>query len=113
MIHQTKWQKMELLLSLQMLLSMQMATKHYRFYQNSTTTITSTAGNITKIEFTCDIDKKGKYGSNGFDGTEGYTFTEDKKEGTWVGNATSVQFAAKYQVRASKIVIPLVEVLIP
>lgn len=34
--------------------------KHYRFYQNSTTTITSTAGNITKIEFTCDIDKKGK-----------------------------------------------------
>lgn len=63
--------------------------KHYRFYQNSTTTITSTAGNITKIEFTCDIDNKGKYGSNGFDGTEGYTFTEDKKEGTWVGNATS------------------------
>lgn len=33
--------------------------KHYRFYQNSTTTITSTAGNITKIEFTCDIDKRG------------------------------------------------------
>ena len=32
--------------------------KHYRFYQNSTTTITSTAGNITKIEFTCDIDKR-------------------------------------------------------
>ena len=63
--------------------------KHYRFYQNSTTTITSTAGNITKIEFTCDIDNKGKYGSNGFDGTEGYTFTEDKKEGTWVGNANS------------------------
>ena len=83
--------------------------KHYRFYQNSTTTITSTAGNITKIEFTCDIDKKGKYGSNGFDGTEGYTFTEDKKEGTWVGNATSVQFAAKYQVRASKIVITAAE----
>ena len=44
---------------------------------------------------------------NGFDGTEGYTFTEDKKEGTWVGNATSVQFAAKYQVRASKIVITI------
>lgn len=32
---------------------------------------------------------RGKYGSNGFDGTEGYTFTEDKKEGTWVGNANS------------------------
>ena len=71
---------MELLLSLQMLLSMQMATNTIVSTKNSTTTITSTAGNITKIEFTCDIDKRGNTEVNGFDGTEGYTFTEDKKK---------------------------------
>lgn len=79
--------------------------KHYRFYQDSKTTITSTVGNITKIEFTCDIDKKGKYGANGFEGVEGYTFTEDKKMGTWTGDAATVEFAAKYQVRASEIIV--------
>ena len=71
---------MELLLSLQMLLSMQMATNTIVSTKILQQPLHQTAGNITKIEFTCDIDKKGKYGSNGFDGTEGYTFTEDKKK---------------------------------
>ena len=34
--------------------------KHYRFYQDSTTTITSTVGNITKIEFACEVNNEGK-----------------------------------------------------
>ncbi len=81
--------------------------KRYRFYQGSTTTITSTIGNITKIEFTCDVDNKGRYGANGFKGVEGYTFTEDKKMGTWTGDAAAVEFAAKYQVRATKVVVTI------
>ena len=81
--------------------------KHYRFYQGSKTTITSTVGNITKIEFTCDLDKQGKHGANGFEGVEGYTFTEDKKNGTWIGDAAAVEFAAKYQVRATKVVVTI------
>lgn len=77
--------------------------KHYRFYQNSKTTITSTIGNITKVEFTCATEGK-KHGSNGFEG-EGYTSTEDKKHGTWTGNAATIEFTAKYQVRATEIIV--------
>lgn len=81
--------------------------KHeYRFYKNSTTTITSSVGNITKVEFTCTAKGKTKYGPGGFTG-EGYTAGSDVT-GTWEGNATSVTLTASAnQVRATKIVVTL------
>lgn len=82
--------------------------QHYRFYKNSKTTITSTIGNITKIEFTCDVDNTGSNGANGFAGVEGYTFTGDKKTGTWEGDADKVVFtASKGKVYATKVVVTI------
>ncbi len=83
--------------------------KHeYRFYKNSKTTITSSVGNITKVEFTCTAKGDKKYGPGGFTG-EGYTAGSDVK-GTWEGNATSFTLTASTnQVRATKIVVTLAE----
>lgn len=63
-------------------------TDHYRLYQNQDLTISSTAGNITKIAFTCSIDKKDKTkgGANNLT-TETGTFTpsSDNLTGVWEG----------------------------
>ena len=85
----------------------------YRFYKNSKTTITSTKGNIIKVEFTClpEKDKKKgtiKYGAAGFTDTENYSYTEDEVTGTWEGDAASVTLSANVgQVRASKVVVTI------
>ena len=76
----------------------------YRFAKGSVTTISSTIGNITSIEFTCEAEGTNKYGPGCFEGTDGYTY--EGKIGTWTGNASSVQFTATTnQVRANKIVV--------
>ena len=76
----------------------------YRFAKGSVTTISSTIGNITKIEFSCEAEGTNKYGPGCFEGTDGYTY--EGKIGTWTGNAASVQFTAvSNQVRANKIVV--------
>ena len=78
----------------------------YRFYKGSTTTISSTAGNITKIEFTCTADNTTKYGPGCFDAIAGYTYKD--KVGTWIGKATDVKFTATAnQVRALTIVVTI------
>ena len=78
----------------------------YRFYKGSTTTITSTMGNITKVEFTCTAEGETKNGPAGFKG-DGYVAGSDKT-GTWTGNATSFTLTASTnQVRATKIVVTL------
>lgn len=82
--------------------------REYRFYKSSTTTITSSVGNITKVEFTCTAKGKSKYGPGGFTG-DGYTAGSDVT-GTWEGNATSFTLTASTnQVRATKIVVTLAE----
>ena len=80
--------------------------KQYRFGKGSFARISSTAGNITKVVFTCGANGTAKYGPGNFtDATAGtYTYQEDSKEGTWEGNNDSFQLTASgSQVRATKI----------
>ena len=74
-----------------------LAAAQYRFYKNSVTTISTTSGTITKIVFThCD---------NSYPISN---LTNIDSNGTWTGSATSVQFTATAQARASKIVVTVV-----
>lgn len=80
----------------------------YRFYKRSVTTISSTVGNITKIEFSCTAYDNAQYGPGGWhlanDSLGRYSCRG--KIGTWTGNATSIKMVASFnQVRATKIVV--------
>ena len=75
-------------------------TAQYRFGKNAVTTFTSSAGNITKIQFTCTSTNP----ANGFGDNAGLTF--DGNDGTWTGNAAEVVLTTyTKQVRATKIVV--------
>lgn len=82
-------------------------TGHYRIYKDQNLTISSTAGNITKISFTCSIDRteKDKGGANNLTTSTGtYTPSSDNTTGVWEGNSSSVVFkATPKQFRATKI----------
>lgn len=79
-----------------------LATAEYRLYKGNILTVSSTIGNIINIEFTCTANNTAKYGPGCFAAQNGYTFKD--KVGTWVGNATSVDFTAESaQVRAKTI----------
>ena len=85
------------------------ATAQYRFYAGSTTTITSTVGNITKIEFTCTASGTSSNGPSFFsvpdNGTGTYSYSGNV--GTWTGDASSVVLAASKQVRATQVVVTI------
>lgn len=79
-----------------------LAAAEYRLYKGNILTVSSTIGNITNIEFTCTANNTAKWGPGCFAAQNGYTFKD--KVGTWVGNATSVDFTAESaQVRAKTI----------
>lgn len=78
----------------------------FRFFKSQTLTISSTAGNITSIEFTCTADNNTKYGPGSFGELEGYSYSG--KVGTWTGNAASITFSTtNNQVRATQIVVTI------
>jgi len=80
----------------------------YRIYKSQTFTVTSTEGNIQKIEFTCTASGTAKYGPGCFTDPTAGTYTYDDKVGTWVGDAASVSLTASLnQVRATKIVVTI------
>lgn len=80
---------------------------HYRIYKNQTLKITSTVGNITKVEFTCAANDDAKYGPGCFS-VDGGNYTYSGPVGTWTGDAASVVFTASTaQVRTSQIVVTL------
>lgn len=83
----------------------------YRLFKDATTTITSSAANITNVAFVCDTYKaNGKsYLGDGFDATmEGLTISTDKVNVTWTGDKNSVAFnTPKHQVRVKKITVTL------
>ena len=80
---------------------------HYRIYKNQTLKITSTVGNITKVEFTCTANDNAKYGPGNFTVDSG-SYTYSGPVGTWTGDAASVVFTASTaQVRASQIVVKI------
>ena len=76
--------------------------QQYRFAKSSTTTISSTVGDIEKIVFTCTASGESKYGPGCFEAQDGYSYAD--KVGTWEGTAASVEFiASTNQVRATTI----------
>lgn len=80
---------------------------HYRIYKSQTLTVTSTVGNIAKIEFTCTAEGDAQYGPGCFS-VDGGNYTYSGPVGTWTGDAASVVFTASTaQVRASQIVVTL------
>jgi hypothetical protein len=80
----------------------------YRFYKSSTATITSTVGNITKIEFTCTKNDDAQYGPGCFTDPTTGSYTYSGKVGTWTGSATSVSLtASSNQVRATQVVVTI------
>lgn len=82
--------------------------KEYRIYKNQLLTITSTEGNIQKIEFTCTANDKAQYGPGNFTNPTAGTYTFSGKIGTWTGDAASLTMTAGgAQVRATKIVVTI------
>ena len=83
----------------------------YRLYKDDTTTITSSAANITNVVFVCDTYKAGgkSFLGDGFDSSMvGLTVSADKVNVTWTGDKNSVAFnTPKHQVRVKKITVTL------
>ena len=83
----------------------------YRLYKNATTTITSSAANITNVVFVCDTYKaNGKsFLGDGFDSSmAGLTVSADKINVIWTGDKNSVEFKTPgHQVRVKKITVTL------
>lgn len=84
------------------------AAAQYRFGANSTTTVTSTVGNITKVEFTSTASYGSQYGPQSFSGT-GYSAQSGSKVGTWTGDAASFSLSASAQVRCSQVVVTIAD----
>lgn len=87
---------------------------HYRIYKNQTLKITSTAGAITSVQFTCTANGDAKYGPGNFTASTGDYGHDGGAVGTWTGSATEITFsAASNQVRASQIVVAIDGDVIP
>ena len=81
---------------------------HYRIYKNQTLKITSTVGNITKVEFTCTANGETKYGPGCFTASVGSYTNDGGAVGTWTGSTAEIVFTASLnQVRASQIVVTI------
>lgn len=78
---------------------------HYRIYKGETLTITSTAGNIKEVVFTCtgNVGDE-KYGPDRFT-VDGGEYVYSGANGQWKGDASTVTFTASVQVRASQIAV--------
>lgn len=91
-------------------------TNPYRFGGGSTATVSSTVGNITKVEFHCIAPYNDNYGPNQFYG-DGYSTYSGSKVGTWQGDTASFTLNLASQSRVEKIVVtiadPVVEELVP
>ncbi len=80
----------------------------YRIYKGSTLTVSSSVGNMLKIEMECDTYGDNAYLADGFDALEGLTISENKVNATWQGDAASVAFkTSKHQVRVKSATITL------
>ena len=83
----------------------------YRLQKDATTTITSSAANITNVVFVCDTYKAGgkSFLGDGFDSSmAGLTISADKVNVTWTGDKNSVEFKPPdHQVRVKKITVTL------
>ena len=80
---------------------------HYRIYKNQTLALTSTVGNIVKVEFTCTAENEAEYGPGNLTVDAG-DYAYAGAVGTWTGNTSTLTFTASLaQVRATQIVVTL------
>lgn len=78
---------------------------NYRIYAGAKLTISSDDKNVTKVVLTCAAKGDTKYGP-GCLGGEGYTFEVGSNEGTWTGDAKSIELASTgKQTRATVITV--------
>jgi len=83
-------------------------TDQYRCYKNATFTVTSTVGNIQKVEITCTVAGAEKYGPGCFTDATAGTYAYEEKVGTWTGDAASFSLtASSNQVRITTCVVTL------
>lgn len=83
----------------------------YRLYQNSSTTISTNVGKITKIEFIGSNNSLSNYSLKKLTSMTDNNYTcRDHNYGVWEGSAKEVEFKASAQVRAIQII---VTILIP
>lgn len=83
----------------------------YRLYQNSSTTISTKVGKITKIEFIGSNNSLSNYSLKKLTSMTDNNYTcTDSNYGVWEGSAKEVEFKAIAQVRAIQII---VTILIP
>ena len=80
----------------------------YRCYKNATFTVTSTIGNIAKVEITCTANGEEKYGPGCLTDATAGTYAFEGKVGTWTGDAASFALTAStYQVRINTVVVTI------
>ena len=93
-----------------------LAASTYRFAAGSKATVSSTVGNIKKVEFTCEGTYSQSYGPDQFYG-DGYTCQSGSKVGIWQGDTASFSLNTASQVRCTQIVVTIaqnvVEELVP
>ncbi|MEE1095898.1 MAG: chitobiase/beta-hexosaminidase C-terminal domain-containing protein [Paludibacteraceae bacterium] len=77
---------------------------NYRCYSGQKMTISYADGNITKIVLECTTNNDAKYGPSCFE-TETASYSYFGKVGTWTGEAKSITFNAKDQVRMTAITV--------
>ena len=71
--------------------------------------VSSTVGNITKVEITCTASGTDKYGPGNFTNQTSGTYSFSEKTGTWVGSAEVISLQTSIQVRMTEIVVTLAE----
>ena len=80
----------------------------YRCYKAATFSVTSTVGNITKVEITCSAEGTEKYGPGCFTDATAGTYAFEGKVGTWTGEAASFSVTAtSAQVRISTVIVTI------
>lgn len=80
----------------------------YRCYKNQTFTVSSTVGNIQKVEITCTAAGEEKYGPGCFTDPTVGTYAFEDKVGTWTGDAAEFSLTASTnQVRITTAVVTI------
>ena len=82
---------------------------HYRIFKTQTLTLTSTVGNIVKVEFTCTANDEAKYGPGCFT-VDGGEYAYSGAVGTWTGVADAITFTTSTnQVRPTQVAVTIID----
>ena len=88
--------------------------KQYRIYQGSALTVSSTIGNIVKIEIACESENTNKYGPGLLQNPTAGTYSYEGYTGIWSGDTTVISFdSCLSQVRILSLTVFLKDDSIP